>query len=531
MYEFEVITTRETWALYKHEWQQIIENNGADNPFLEFDLLDTWWKHVGKAHHVEIHLCKKDGEVQGFWPLQRMDTKQGEHYRFIGDLDLNYMDFIIREHQKPEIIPVFLEQLLASGNPVLLELRGIEENSSTNKVLEHTFIKEQYLYNFTRTVSPYTSLIENPRESYAPVNKSVLKKRIKRLEKVGELKFRYATEDDLSAVFALFDKRWQKKMDTSGFTSPEKQAFFRAMMRYDITKVEVLELDDTLIGFSYCFAKGSRFVCYLHSFDEDYRRFGAGNLLDYYMTIRRYEEGIDILDFSIGYEDYKYRWATNSQFVRTYYIANAAGRSMWQRKALVGKCVEITKKSSKMVSFKRNTLGKANYWLRNYRELPTYTQNNVFTTDVELYRLPARSIKPLKTAKEVPFRELQDTLSSIEIDLLYRQYQFYRVGGAVVQVNERTCKDDDWYYTILLKKDERYIPNLTLSYAEDVARNFNDKTLYTKVDASNESLKNILKNIGFTHVTTMHVSRFFKQKKMVCDDFEIIDATKVSLTK
>lgn len=82
-----------------------------------------------------------------------------------------------------------------------------------------------------------------------------------------------------------------------------------------------------------------------------------------------------------------------------------------------------------------------------------------------------------------------------------------------------------------VEKNERYIPNLSLSYAEEVARNFNDKTLYTKVDASNESLKNILENIGFQHVTTMHVSRFFKRKKMICDDFEIIDATKVSLTK
>ncbi len=531
MYQFEIITTRDEWALYKNDWQQIIKENNADNPFLDFDLLNMWWKHVGENHCVEIHLCKKDGEIQGFWPLQRTPTKQGDHYQFIGDLDLNYMDFIIREHQKSEIIPMFLKQLLTAENPVLLELRGIEENSSSNEVVEHTCIKEQYLYNFTRTVAPYTSLVENPKESYEPVNKSVLKKRIKRLKKIGELNFRYATEEDLPAVFALFDKRWQKKMDTSGFTSPEKQAFFYAMMRYDITKVEVLELDDTLLGFSYSFTKGSRFVCYLHSFDEDYRRFGAGNLLDYYMTIQRYEEGIDILDFSIGYEDYKYRWATHSQFVRTYYIANAAGKSMWQRNALLGKCVEVTKKSSKIVSFKRNTLGKANYWLRNYRELPEYAQNHISTTDVELYRLPARSIKPLKTAKEATFRELQGTLSPIEIDLFYRQYQFYRVGGVIIQVNERTCKDDDWYYTILLKKNERYIPNLSLSYAEEVARNFNDKTLYTKVDASNESLKNILENIGFQHVTTMHVSRFFKRKKMICDDFEIIDATKVSLTK
>lgn len=128
----------------------------------------------------------------------------------------------------------------------------------------------------------------------------------------------------------------------------------------------MLELDDTLLGFSYSFTKGSRFVCYLHSFDEDYRRFGAGNLLDYYMTIQRYEEGID--------------------------IANAVGKSMWQRNALLGKCVEITKKSSKIVSFKRNTLWKTNYWLRNYRELQEYAQHHIFTTDVELYRLPARSI-------------------------------------------------------------------------------------------------------------------------------------------
>lgn len=64
-----------------------------------------------------------------------------------------------------------------------------------------------------------------------------------------------------------------------------------------------------------------------------------------------------------------------------------------------------------------------------------------------------------------------------------------------------------------VEKNECYIPIFSLSYAEEVARNFNDKTLYTKVDASNESLKNILENIGFQHVTKMHVSRFFKRKK------------------
>ena len=531
MYQFEILTTTEEWLPYKEKWQQIINSNKSDNPFLEFDLLYTWWKTIGKNEVIKIFVCTLDGIVQGFRPLQLISTKQGKQYQFMGNLDLNYMDFVILEENKQHIIPAFLNELLDGEQAVTLELRGVEEASSTNEILEHTCMKERYLYNFTRTVSPYTSLVETPREVYAPVNKTVLQKRIKRLNKIGNLKFRYATEKDLPEIFALFDKRWQKKMDTSGFTAPEKQAFFQEMIRYDITKVEVLVLDDTLIGFSYCFSKGSRFVCYLHSFDEDYRRFGAGNLLDYFMTIRRYEENVDILDFSIGYEDYKYRWATHSNFVRTYYIANNSGKAIWQKKLLLGKCIEITKKSPKIVQLKRNTLGTARYWLRNYRDLSRYTQENIFTKEVELYRLPARTLKPLKTAEQVSYRELQGKLSPIEIDLLYRQYQFYNVNGTIIQVNDRTCKDDDWYYTILLKKNERYIPNMTISYADKVARNFNDKMIYTKVDASNESLKNILKNLGFVYVTTMQVSRFFKQKKMFCDDFEVIDATKVTLTK
>lgn len=530
MYQFDVLTTREAWLPYKEKWQQIVDENGADNPFLEFDLLYTWWEFVAKGD-IEIHVCSKDGEVKGFLPLTVKQTSSGIQYQFIGETDLNYMDFIILDAEKYDIIPAFLEELLGTDEAVMLELRGIEETSPTNEILEHTCTKERYPYNFIRTVSPYVSLVETPQETYAPLYKNSLKRHRKRLNKLGKVVFRAATPEDLPAVFALFDKRWSKKSDTSGFTSPEKQAFFTALMQYDITKLEVFELDDKMLGFTYCFQKGDRFVCYLHSFDEDYGRFGSGHLLDYYMMLRRYEEDVDIVDFSIGYEDYKYRWATHSNFVRTYYMANEAGRSLWQRQALIGKCVEITKKSQKAVRFKRNTLGRAKYWMENYRQLPQYTQQNIFSKEVDIYRLARRKLRTIDTAQLLTHDILQYDLTAEEIDLLYRQYDFYKIGNTVIHVNERTCKEADWHYTILLKQNERYIPNIPISYAEEVARNFNEQTIYTKVDADDESKKQVLLNLGFEHVTTMQISRFFKKKKMVCDDFKVIGATKVRLMK
>lgn len=530
MYQFDVLTTREAWLPYKEQWQQIVDENGADNPFLEFDLLYAWWSFVAKDD-IEIHVCSEDGEVKGFFPLAVQKTSAGTRYQFIGETDLNYMDFVVLDKYKSDIIPAFLAELFDTDEAITLELRGVEESSQTNEVLEHTATKEGYAYNFTRTVAPYVSLIETPQETYTPLHKSSVKKQVKRLKQIGDIHFRAATKADLPAIFDLFDKRWSKKSDTSGFTSPEKKAFFTDLLNYDVTKLEVFELDETLLGFTYSFQKGNRFVCYLHSFEEDYRRFGAGNLLDYHMMLQRYDGDVDIVDFSIGYEDYKYRWATHSNFVRTYYMANAAGRSTWQRQAFVGKCVELTKKSSKAVHFKRNTLGRAKYWMENYRELPRYTQQNIFSKEVDIYRLPKRTLRTINTAQPLSHDMLQANLTASEIDLLYRKYDFYKVGNVIVHVNERTCKEDEWHYTIALKQQERYIPNLTLSYAEEVARNFNDKTIYTKVDATDESKKHILKKLGFEHVTTMQVSRFFKKKKMVCDDFEVVGSTKVKLTK
>lgn len=94
MYQFDVLTTREAWLPYKEKWQQIVDENGADNPFLEFDLLYTWWEFVAKGD-IEIHVCSKDGEVKGFLPLTVKQTSSGIQYQFIGETDLNYMDFII----------------------------------------------------------------------------------------------------------------------------------------------------------------------------------------------------------------------------------------------------------------------------------------------------------------------------------------------------------------------------------------------------------------------------------------------------
>ena len=63
------ITSHDQFEQYRNDWSFILEENENTNPFIEFDWINEWWRHLGRNKQVEIIGIRKDEKCIAFFPF------------------------------------------------------------------------------------------------------------------------------------------------------------------------------------------------------------------------------------------------------------------------------------------------------------------------------------------------------------------------------------------------------------------------------------------------------------------------------
>ena len=126
--------------------------------------------------------------------------------------------------------------------------------------------------------------------------------------------------EDLNEVFEIYDKRWKKRFESSGFTDPVKRAFFESLFneKSKVFHLEInkLKFEDTIIGFTIYACCRDRKTCYRIGHDPDFHLFGPGSLIIYKDLQKTKASNVKVLDYCNGYEAYKVEWSTHLDFTR-----------------------------------------------------------------------------------------------------------------------------------------------------------------------------------------------------------------------
>lgn len=514
IFQFKVIDHLENLMIYKNKWDNMAKKLNNQNPFLEFQWIKAWWETIGNGREVEIYALFIDEEIIGFIPLERKTLRTNHiEYSFIANGDASYMDFLVDPTHHKQALNFMLDYLLKKEEEVSISMFGLVENGNTSKYLDWYLEKNAVEYDFTRVVAPYISINQEDQTSYFYKRRKsfALNRLEKKFEQQGEVIFEPLTEVNYQKIYKIFEERWKMKNDTSGFSSELSKCFHNKLItETNLAVVDGLFLDKELVAYTFGYRIRGTYIGFSIAFNPNFDCFGLGNILDRKIIEKSFEVGDSIFDFSIGFEPYKFNWATEIQYIRNYYFGNKNASKVVKKKNFKRLLKEKLKKSKRIVYFKRNTLGKWSFYLRNPFRILTSFKKNFHFSKSEIYNLPAKKLgKEFVEEQQISLIHLQKMKSSKQfINNSFKESKYFILNNRnMYEVNNNLIVNKNWNSTIELPKNAVYINGPIVQ--EEICH-WNDQEIFISINALERNKRKILRKSEFLKQTTIYSINFFK---------------------
>lgn len=377
MLSYRLVTTMEELESYKNTWSDILEREKNDNPFIEFEWVSTWWTTLGVNDNVEIYIVEQNGVAVAFFPFVRYVRFGGIHYFvFLGQGFATYMEVIAEKQWKEPAIEYLLKELSRKYKRFILVLQGLLESKHTSQILEKYAIEYQVPYSIFRTVTPYIDFQSIKIEDFLYKHRKKFKtiqRREKKLKALGQVTFQEVHRERLADMFDLFTRRWQKKIDKSGFTEQQTRRFFErlATEKSNALRVEVdsLQFEGHWIGFTIDICCRDRNFCQAMGHEPDFNIFGPGRLIERENMLKAHASNYRFYDLGSGYEPYKFEWYTHVDFTRKFVMSTKGKRERTLRLMMVlfNRLKGQLTNNHQLVKLKRDRLGELRYFLKSAR--------------------------------------------------------------------------------------------------------------------------------------------------------------------
>lgn len=354
-------------------WRELLDKNGGGTAFSHPEWLAAWWGAYGAGQEQLLLAVRRGDELIAFLPLM-VSGRLTKQIRFIGCPQATHMDAACNPACFEEAAAALLGYLKNRKGSAVVSLQGLKESDGLRRALECRLRAAH-----TPLVSGRTPcyMIHTEGKRFDELYKSrfsgyVAKKdRYKEthLAALGKVSYKLLTREDIAGAFGLHEKRWMKKIDTSGFTSPKSREFFEGLLSTASPCWKAmalgLYLGDRLIAFEYGFICDSRAIMYKSAYDELFSMFSPGKMIKREYMRRCIGMGVTVLDFGVGFEEYKAEWTDEKEYLGDLCFPNRNPLSLAPFAVLYLK--ELVrmglKRNRKVVLFKRNTLGRLRFHL------------------------------------------------------------------------------------------------------------------------------------------------------------------------
>ena len=367
------ITNLDELMDYISEWREILRENNNDIIFIDPDWVIRSWTAFKQNQELFVLLIKKDDMTIGLCPLMIETKRLYKEVQFIGSPQSTYMDFVIRQEYTEQVIELLAEYLLEMKDNIIVSLAGMSENSD-NYILLARYLAEKKVPSLqTSAVAPFIRTEGKDFELYyktrfSPHIQKNFKRGKRRLSEIGTLVYKEIDHKDIDEIFRIHNQRWEKKLDTSGFSNKESMAFFSGLIDEEGISfkavIRTLSLNSHIIAFQYCLQYNGRQILLRSAHDDLFSIYAPGRMLKKESIRECFQDGIKFCDFGIGYEPYKFEWTDERRNIMTVIFSkkNIVSKLIFVIFFVKGKARSMLKQHRFFVIFKRNTLGKVKYF-------------------------------------------------------------------------------------------------------------------------------------------------------------------------
>jgi CelD/BcsL family acetyltransferase involved in cellulose biosynthesis len=320
----ELIERREQIPLTAQEWNDLVSHNETNSIFQTYEWFDAWWQTFGSAHELFFLLLRREGRVIGFGAMMiHRLAWHGRRLEFVGTGNADYQDFVL-PYDKPAAIVSICKFLRAHASRWRsCWLSNVPSQSSTLDELHKAgegrglyFVQEAQLR------CPALRLEADRPGAEKLLKKYSLKRPLNWFSSRGEVRFRnVAALSEIQALLpAFFDqhaRRWHAAGRPSLFDAGSQRTFYLALAAALHSAgwllFSVVEFNGQPIAFHFGFDYFGSIIWYKPSFEVQYAEHSPGLLL----TRKIIEDGLQRsrveLDFTIGEEAFKDRFANVSR--------------------------------------------------------------------------------------------------------------------------------------------------------------------------------------------------------------------------
>lgn len=358
------------------QWNGLVERAATRTVFQTFEWYLSWWRIFGAGARLRIGLAWEGDRLVGIAPLMvRQAWVGGLRLRvleFIGTGPSDYADFIV-EAERPAVLEALLGQLLRSDvDWELMALENLPAASPTAARLE-TFFGRQGLRLHRQIACECPAYCFGDRaEDEKVTRKKSLRRHFNYFQRTGQLEFQHCRDRDeiLGLLDSFFDQHIRRRAlteDASSFHDEQRRAYYREMVQTlwptGWLLFSVVRLDGRPIAFHLGFEYAGTMIWYKPTFEPELAQHSPGEVLIKYLFEDAIARGLREFDFTVGSEDFKYRFANtirHNESIRVFRHAwlYLIDQGLDRCRTLIKRSPWLAKQSRRLMRLMRRNVGE-----------------------------------------------------------------------------------------------------------------------------------------------------------------------------
>lgn len=311
------------------EWNALLGRSEADNVFLRWEWIHTWWEIFGKGHALFLWTARQEGRLVGIAPfyIESAAFPSARRLRFCSyEMSPDHMDIIAEHGLESSTAREFLDRFRKCAED--WDVLEVDNLSSKSSLLCQSSLLSEYGLSVERSFEcPYVLIPQMTFDEYVASRSGLadrgMKRKLFNLTKKEGIRHVIVrdSESHLKAMrdlFKLHNARASDKGYDSRFTSGDVERFHERLsvllLEKGILNLHLLYDGETPVGAQYAFQHGRK-VCYFQGgFDPAYKRWSAGLLMIYLVLGKAFADGALEYDMLKGNEPYKALWSNATRW-------------------------------------------------------------------------------------------------------------------------------------------------------------------------------------------------------------------------
>ena len=324
----ECISKFEEFVSLQKDWNRLLDDNELDSVFLSHGWFKCFWDAWGNGKALRILVARKGSRIVGVAPLMLYSGRHlslpAKIFSFIENDESPHCGFVVPKNAVYYVIPAFFDYIYANQKAwdiILLRKMpvGISQidylktycHQNKNRWVDNPSLSSPFLKTDTDWDSFYTGKSQR------------FKKRVRymqnKISKLGEIIFSEShapaeVKELMGQIYDVGARSWKAKKGKAIGSSVQNRRFFSqlpgALAPDGKVYLWLLRLNNRLIAFEYHVRQNDVVYALRSSFDETYRAWGPGSVLDFEVVRSLFKSKVNHYDMCGGPYAHKLRWTS-----------------------------------------------------------------------------------------------------------------------------------------------------------------------------------------------------------------------------